>query len=73
MGEDQIVVTVDAALADLVPIFLANCRAHARTLRQRADALRDLAGRYAKLGVSRRFLGSVARSREIFLIFELSC
>ena len=38
MGEDQIVVTVDAALADLVPIFLANCRAHARTLRAAADA-----------------------------------
>ena len=39
MGEDQIVVTVDAALADLVPIFLANCRAHARTLRAAACSL----------------------------------
>lgn len=33
MSDDEIVVTVEADLADLVPIFLANCRAHARRLR----------------------------------------
>ena len=38
MSKDEIVVTVDAALADLVPAFLANCRAHARTLRAAAAA-----------------------------------
>jgi HPt (histidine-containing phosphotransfer) domain-containing protein len=38
MGKDEIVVTVDARLADLVPIFIANCRAHARTLRAAAAA-----------------------------------
>jgi HPt (histidine-containing phosphotransfer) domain-containing protein len=38
MSGDDIVVTVDAALADLVPTFLANGRAHARTLRAAAAA-----------------------------------
>jgi len=38
MSADEIVVTVDAGLADLVPTFLANCRAHARTLRAAAAA-----------------------------------
>ena len=38
MSKNEIVVTVDAALADLVPTFLANCRAHARTLRAAAAA-----------------------------------
>ncbi|MGH8737591.1 MAG: Hpt domain-containing protein [Burkholderiales bacterium] len=38
MSSDEIVVTVEAGLADLVPTFLANCRAHARTLRTAAAA-----------------------------------
>ncbi|MGH8745978.1 MAG: Hpt domain-containing protein [Burkholderiales bacterium] len=37
-SSDEIVVTVEAGLADLVPTFLANCRAHARTLRTAAAA-----------------------------------
>ncbi|HUJ86996.1 MAG TPA: Hpt domain-containing protein [Burkholderiales bacterium] len=42
MSEKEIVVTVDPGLADLVPTFLANCRAHARKLRA-AAATGDLA------------------------------
>lgn len=38
MSNDEIVVTVEADLADLVPTFLANCRAHARKLRAAAAA-----------------------------------
>ncbi len=38
MSNDEIVVTVEAGLADLVPTFLANCRMHARTLRAAAAA-----------------------------------
>ena len=38
MSQNEIVVTVEAGLADLVPTFLANCRAHARTLRAAAAA-----------------------------------
>jgi len=38
MSNDDILVTVDVALADLVPIFLANCRAHARALHAAAAA-----------------------------------
>jgi histidine phosphotransfer protein HptB len=38
MSNDEIVVIVEAGLADLVPIFLGNCRAHARMLRAAAAA-----------------------------------
>ena len=38
MSDDEIVVTVEAGLADLVPTFLANFRAHALKLRAAAAA-----------------------------------
>jgi HPt (histidine-containing phosphotransfer) domain-containing protein len=42
MSIDEIVVTVEAGLADLVPIFLRNCRAYVHRLRA-AVASGDLA------------------------------
>lgn len=43
MNDDEILVTVEEDLADLVPIFLGNCRTHARTLTA-AAAAGDFAG-----------------------------
>ena len=54
MGNDEIVVTVEAGLADLLPTFLANCHSHARTLRT-AAAAGDLA---AAASVGHKLAGS---------------
>jgi HPt (histidine-containing phosphotransfer) domain-containing protein len=86
MSNDELVVTVEAGLADLVPVFLGNCRAQARSLRAdpaagdlsaAASVGHSLAGSGASYGFERisdlgRKIEAAAKRRDAHAVGELA-